>query len=260
MSYNFYDFNNAVQQRNEYVDGRLRDGSPVVALSYDAGILLLTMRGTQRKVFEVYDRLALAALGRQSDVESIRLAAIDSAHREGFQRSEDDVSIQRLVGFGLSPAVKRAYNDPQTIPLTFRAIFAEINGSVEEDLLFVLGYDGEFKTPRGAAVAAGTSYAEEQALEILRPAVGRTLAEALDAALSAWGAAKSRLAPPPEKLDDDFETEETKVPTPGEAVNEARDEGLAVEAAVLERSETRQARFRLLTDDELSPAFVKLVG
>jgi proteasome alpha subunit len=260
MSYNFYDFNNAVQQRNEYIEGRLRDGSPVVALSYDDGILLLTFRGTQRKVFEVYDRLAVAALGRQSDVEGIRLAAIDSAHREGFQRSEDDVSIQRLVGFGLSPAVKKAYNDPQTIPLTFKAIFAEINADVEGDHLFVLGFDGEFRTPRGAAVAAGTHYAEEQALEILKPAVGKSLGDALDAALEAWGAAKSRLAPPREKLDDDFDTEAEKTPTPAEAIKAARDEGLAIEAGVLVRSDAHTSRFRLLTDAELAGPFQKILG
>lgn len=260
MSYNFYDFNNAVQQRNEYVEGHLRDGSPVVALSYDNGILLLTLRGTQRKIFEVYDRLALGALGRQADVESIRLSAIDSAHREGFQRSEDDVSIHRLVGFGLSPAVKRTYNDPQTIPLTFKAIFAEVNANIDDDHLFVLGYDGEFRTPRGAAIAAGTLYAEEQAIELLQAAVGKPLSEVLEAALNAWGIAKSRLAPPPEKLDDDFETEETKEKTAGETVKEARDQGLAIEAGVLERNTTRQSRFRLLTDKEIAPVFKKVIG
>ena len=61
MSYNFYDFNNALQQRNEYVEGRLRDGSPVVGISYDGGLLLLTLRHTQRKVYEVYDRLMIGS-------------------------------------------------------------------------------------------------------------------------------------------------------------------------------------------------------
>ena len=80
MSYNFYDFNNAIQQRNEYVEERIKDGSPVVAVSFDEGVLLLTLRTTQRKIFEIYDRIMMGSLGKQSDIESIRLAAIDSAH------------------------------------------------------------------------------------------------------------------------------------------------------------------------------------
>jgi proteasome alpha subunit len=123
MSYNLYDFNNAVQQRNEYVEERLKDGSPVVAVAFAEGVLLLTFRTTQRKVFEVYDRIMMGALGKQSDLETVRLAAIDSAHKEGFERSPDDVSVQRLVGFGLSPAIRRVYNDQYAIPLTLRVVF-----------------------------------------------------------------------------------------------------------------------------------------
>src|SRR5215471_1439847 len=118
MSYSFYDWNNSLQQRNEYVEDRLKDGSPVVAVSYDGGILMLTIRSAQRKVFEIYDRLIMGAIGKQSDIESLRIAAIDTAHREGFERSPDDVSIQRLVGFSLSPAIKKIYNDQSAIPLT----------------------------------------------------------------------------------------------------------------------------------------------
>lgn len=256
MSYNFYDFNNALQQRNEYVEDRLRDGSPVIALSYPHGLLMLTLRHTQRKVYEIYDRLIMGAIGKQSDIESIRLAAIDAAHREGFQRSEDDVSIQRLVGFGLSPAVKRVYNDNNTIPLTFRGLFAELNGTPEEDLYFTLGYDGEFRTSRHHAVAAGTVYAVEQAEALLKEAAPADLPEALDVALRAWGVARAQLAPLPEKLDEDGE-EVALPPTTEETIRAALAEGLVAEAAILERHTKREIRFRLLTVAELDAALAE---
>ena len=56
-SYSPYDWNESIQQRNEYIEDRLKDGSPVVALTYDGGLLLLSARQTQRKVYEVYDKL-----------------------------------------------------------------------------------------------------------------------------------------------------------------------------------------------------------
>lgn len=257
MSYNFYDFNNALQQRNEYVEDRLRDGSPVIALSYPGGILMLTLRHTQRKVYEIYDRLIMGAIGKQSDIESVRLAAIDTAHREGFQRSEDDVSIQRLVGFGLSPAVKRIYNDNTTIPLTFRGIFAEVDViSPEEDQYFTLGYDGEFRTSRHHAVAAGTLHAVEQAEASLKEVTAGDLTAALGATLHAWGIAHTQLAPFPEKIDEDGE-EVTPPPTPSETVKTALAEGLSVEAAILERHTKREIRFRLLTATDLDAALVE---
>ena len=119
-SYSPYDWNESIQQRNEYIEDRLKDGSPVVALTYDGGLLLLSARQTQRKVYEIYDRLMFSAIGNQSDVEQIRRGAIDAAHTEGFQRSPDDVSVQRLVSFQISPAIKKVYSDPFAQPVVFK--------------------------------------------------------------------------------------------------------------------------------------------
>lgn len=260
MAYSLYDWNESVQQRNEYVEDRLKDGSPIVAVSYDDGILMLTLRGTQRKLFDVYDRLMMGALGKQSDIESLRLAAVDVAHKEGFERSPDDVSIQRLVGFSLSPAIKRVYNDQQAMPLTVRAIFAEMNRTPDTDHFFVLGYDGEFRAESRCAVAAGTAYAEEQALDSLREASPETLDDALAAALTAWGIGRSRLSP---KTEEDAEFDPltgatTDAPTtsddPAVALREALKDKAVVEAAILNRNSARESKFRLLKEPELKKA------
>ena len=264
MRYSLYDWNEAIQQRNEYVEDRLQDGSPVVAVSYEDGVLMLTLRTTQRKIFDVYDRLMLGALGKQSDIESLRLAAVEVAHEEGFKRSPDDVSIQRLVGFSLSPAIKRVYNDQQAIPLTLRAVFAEMNRTPDEDHIFLLGYDGEFTAKTRYGVAAGTPYAEEQAEESLREAAPSTLDDALRAALVAWGVGRSRLSA---RTDDDEEAAPfdplSDQPSegaprasedPAVAIREALKDRSVVEAAILNRNSPRETKFRLLKDSELEGA------
>lgn len=257
MSYNFYDWNQSLQQRNEYVEDRLKDGSPIVAVSFDDGILLLTLRtAQQRKVFDIYDRLIMGALGKQSDIESLRLAAIDNAHKEGFERSPDDVSIQRLVGFALSPAIKRIYNDQQTIPLTIRAVFAEMGKTAETDHLFVLGYDGEFAVKNGAAVAAGTPHAEEEAEKVLTDAKPATISDALKAAISAWGVGKARLAPEPERSPTDYDedaNEGDKPLDPAQTIRELLSKGGTVEAGMLSRATRRESKFRLLEAGEIEP-------
>ncbi len=104
--YSPYDFNQSIAHRAEYVEERLKAGSPVVGLSYEQGVLLFTVKRTQRKVFEIYDQIMYSAIGNQADVEAVRLASIDFCHQEGFARSPDDVSVQRLVGFAISPPLE----------------------------------------------------------------------------------------------------------------------------------------------------------
>ena len=79
-------------------------------------------------------------------MEQIRRGAIDAAHQEGFNRSPDDVSVQRLVSFQLSPAIKRIYGDPFAQPIVIKGIFAELGKTPERDLLMTLSYDGEFSS------------------------------------------------------------------------------------------------------------------
>ena len=69
----------AVANRREYVREQLKGGSPALAASLPDGILLLAVGSGQSKVFELFDRHALAGLGHPADIEKIRQAAIDAA-------------------------------------------------------------------------------------------------------------------------------------------------------------------------------------
>ena len=253
-SYSPYDWNESIQQRNEYIEDRLKDGSPVVALTYDGGLLLVSARQTQRKVYEVYDKLMFCAIGNQSDVEQIRRGAIDAAHQEGFQRSPDDVSVQRLVSFQLSPAIKRIYGDPFAQPIVLKAIFAELGKTTDRDLLMTLSYDGEFSTSPGMAVAAGTAYAEDRMREHLKSETGAgtpTLQAALRAAAYAWGVGMKHLESE-DRADADYSTDGEGKSDVTTFIKEHLAKGFIVEAGVLERNTTRESRFRLLSDGELS--------
>src|SRR6476661_1608987 len=105
-----YDWQEGIGNRAQYIEGKLAQGSPVLALSRPEGILFFTYRRQTRKIYEIYDRLILAGIGQQSDVDAIRNAALEFASREGFQRSEEDVTIQRVVN-ALSAPLKRAFGD-----------------------------------------------------------------------------------------------------------------------------------------------------
>ncbi|MDH7569664.1 MAG: hypothetical protein QHJ73_08770 [Armatimonadota bacterium] len=246
--YSPYDWNEAIRHRGEYIEERMAEGSPVVGLSCQEGVLLLTVRGTQRKVFEIYDRLAFSAVGLQADIEAVRLSAIDFAHQEGFARSPEDVTIGRVVA-AISPALKKAFGDQFSAPLVLRALFAEVGRRPETDSLYILNYDGEFRATRSFAAVAGTSYAEERMAERLAPlwgdgggAAAPSVENALHAGLRAWAVGK--LSPRPAEGDQPPEYQP-------EAFLRTALETSVVEAALLERQTGRQSRFRELSEEEV---------
>jgi proteasome alpha subunit len=257
--YSPFDFNEAIGHKKEYIEDNLREGSPVVGLAYQGGLLLLTLRRTQRKVYEIYDRQMFSAIGKQADIENIRLSSIQYAHQEGFERSPDDVSIQRLAGFYLSPALKKAFGDAWTSPFIIRALFAEMGRTDDNNIFFTLNYDGEFRQMPRAAAIAGTQGAEDRMLELLGENEELLPREdAVRLALSAWiagarEALKRRMGSRDDE-DGDYNPLREIDETDADRVF-LRDElkTAELEVALLERRNGRDVRFRLLTAKDLEP-------
>jgi len=249
-----YDWNESVRNRMEFVEERLKSGSPVIGVRYAGGLLLVTLRGTQSKTFEIYDRIAMSAIGAPSDVEAVRIAALDFAHQEGFARSPDDVTVNRLVSFAISPALKKAFGDAWSAPLVFRGVFAEAGAAPEHDRFATLNFDGNFAYSSSFAVAAGTIQAEEAMRDFLCAlSPDASLQEVLRASLEAWATGRkialSGINP---------DTEEDQIGakpaiSPWEELAEDRAQ-LTVEAAVLERNESGEVAFRFLTDGDIAPS------
>ena len=62
----------AVGNRRQYLDEQFTQGSPVVGVSCDQGLLLMTMSKGTPKLYEIYDRLALGGMGHPADLEKLR--------------------------------------------------------------------------------------------------------------------------------------------------------------------------------------------
>ncbi len=134
----------AVQNRREYIEDQLRGAAPVVAVSGEPGILLAAGKASTPKIFEVYDHLALGAVGHPADLEKIRQTAIEAAHVEGFSRSRTDVSARRIVSYGLAGALKSAFEQIFSAPLLFRGVLVELGSSPSADQAWLLEYDGGY--------------------------------------------------------------------------------------------------------------------
>ena len=243
----------AIANRREYVETQLAQGSPIAAVGYQDGILFLTVgRRSRQKIYEIYDRIALGAIGHPGDIERLRLAVIELASTEGFTRSAADVSLRRLSHYSLSPVMKAAFEQVYGPPYLARLLFAEIGSSPKEDLFLRIDYDGSIAAdgptaqPRQRfAVLSGTNSSAELMEKFLQQnhVTDAALPDAITLAADAWSVGRMALG----------ETAIKELPE-RDVIRKHRDERLAesgIEAAVLERDSKSAIRYRGLAEEEL---------
>lgn len=253
----------AVGNRRQYLDEQFKQGSPVVALTYNGGILLTTVSKGTPKLYEIYDRLALGGMGHPTDLEKLRFSLLEMAHVEGFNRSPSDVTGSRLVKYGIAPVIKQAFEEVYKAPFIVRILVAELGVKPEKDALLTINYDGTFDETAGCAVLAATPATQTKMLSYLKEQtpVTLTLEQALDLALRTW--AIGSLAHQQEESEQRAEGEPSASGTgsstaaiPSADVLTAHVRGIAggrtIECAVLERQAPGSSKYRSLKQSDLS--------
>jgi proteasome alpha subunit len=238
----------AIANRREYIETQLAPGSPIAALTYQDGILLVTIGQARQKLFEIYDRIAMGAIGHPGDIERLRMAAIELASTEGFTRSAADVSLRRLAFYSLSPLLKTAFEQVYGAPYLARMIFAEVGATPAEDLFLRVEYDGAIaahgsKQPSFCAIS-GTARGTEAMEELLARDHNATasLRQAMKVALDAWSAGSMPIAEDASELPSHPKLLEYRA----EKLQDA-----SIEACVLDRTVATAIRYRQLTADKL---------
>ena len=239
----------AVANRREYVETQLAGGSPIAAVSFREGILFVTIGRARQKLFEIYDRIAMGAIGHPGDIERLRMAAIELASTEGFTRSAADVSLRRLAFYSLSPVLKAAFEHVYGAPYLARMLFAEIGSKPEEDLFLRVEYDGGIST-NGAAFSerknfgalSGTPASTELMESFLQREqdLAARFDGAMRTAIDAWLVGNMALG------EDGIRDLPAR-----DALVEERERHTGIEAAILERDDTRAIRYRAVPDDEI---------
>ena len=253
----------AVGNRRQYLDEQFKQGSPVVALIYEGGILLTTVSKGTPKLYEIYDRLALGGMGHPTDLEKLRFSLLEMAHVEGFNRSPSDVTGSRLVKYGIAPVIKQAFEEVYKAPFIVRILVAELGVRPEKDALLTINYDGTFEETTGCAVLAATPAAQTKMMSYLKEQMTATLSleQAVDLALRAW--AIGSLAHQQEETDQQAEPDPSAgkadavaAPVPSADVLMAHVRGIAggrtFECAVLERQAPGTSKYRSLKPSDLA--------
>ncbi|MBU6482189.1 MAG: proteasome subunit alpha [Nitrospirae bacterium] len=253
----------AVGNRRQYLDEQFKQGSPVVGLTYEGGILLTTVSKGTPKLYEIYDRLALGGMGHPTDLEKLRFSLLEMAHVEGFNRSPSDVTGSRLVKYGIAPVIKQAFEEVYKAPFIVRILVAELGLKPEKDAFLTINYDGTFEETTGRAVLAATPAAQTKMMAYLKEHTTATLSleQSLDLALRAW--AIGSLAHQQEETDQQAETEpptsragSSTAAIPKADVLMTHLRGIAgervIECAVLDRQVPGTSKYRSLKPADLS--------
>jgi proteasome alpha subunit len=245
----------AIANRGEYIETQLAAGSPIVALGYRDGILFLTLGRTRQKLFEIYDRIGMGAIGHPGDIERLRMAAIELASTEGFTRSAADVSLRRLAHYSLSPVLKTAFEQVYGAPYLARLLFAEIGAKQENDLFLRLDYDGAiatnsatFATQQNFGALSGTRPSTELMEKYLAAehSTGATFERTFKVGLDAWTVGHLALG--------DAGVKELPARDKILAERKERLRAAGIEAAILERADKIAIRYRTLTEAEIRSA------
>lgn len=246
----------AIANRREYIETQLATGRPIAALGCRDGILFLTLGRTRQKIFEIYDRVAMGAIGHPGDIERLRMAAIELASTEGFTRSAADVSLRRLAHYSLSPVMKSAFEQVYGAPFLARLLFAEVGAKPEDDLFLRVEYDGAIATNSAGVPTTRHAFAvlsaTKQAAELMESFLENQhradadLEKTIEVALDAWSVGHMGMG-----------EDGVKELPEGAVIEKHREERLAemgVEAAVLERGSKTPIRYRPLSDTEIRSA------
>lgn len=246
----------AIANRSEYIETQLATGSPIAAVGYRDGIFFVTFGRSRQKLFEIYDRIAMGAIGHPGDIERLRLAAIELASAEGFTRSSADVSLRRLAYYSLSPVLKAAFEQVYGAPYLARLLFAEIGPKQELDLFLRLEYDGAISTNNASIALArqdfGVISATRQSTELMEKflqaehSAGATFERAVKVGLDAWTVGHLALVDGGVK----------ELPARDKIIAERKERlrAAGAEAAILERNGKSAIRYRPLAESEIHSA------
>ncbi len=247
-----YRWADAVANRREYIEDQLRGGSPVVGLTYRDGALLLTLGQGQQKIFEVYDRIGMAALGHPADIEKLRQSAVDLASVIGFNYSEQDVNLQQIIHFGLGPAVKTAFDEVFRSPYIVRILMLELDVSEEGAVFYTVDYDGAFQKHEGRGVVGDISEADGLMRSYLPETDRLSLRNALKAALKVWAAGRF-VGDLDEIPQETSELERVADEADLQGILKAELKSSTVEAVVFDRTGPDKRRYRVVTEKEIQP-------
>ncbi len=171
-----------MKDKADYARKGIARGRSVVVLAYDRGIAFVAENPQSlRKISEIYDRIAFAAVGMYYEFENLRVAGIRYADLRGYSYDRSDVTARGLANAYAQTLGTVFTQEPK--PYEIEIVVAEVGADPEHDQIYRLTYDGSVADQHGYVVMGGAiAQAEETLKERWRPglSLGAALRIAVD--------------------------------------------------------------------------------
>ncbi len=172
-----------MKDKADYARKGIARGRSVVVLAYDRGIAFVAENPQSlRKISEIYDRIAFAAVGMYYEFENLRVAGIRYADLRGYSYDRSDVTARGLANAYAQTLGTVFTQEPK--PYEIEICVAEVGETSDDDQIYRLTYDGSVSDQDGFVVMGGASSAAEEVLKT-RWHEGMTLGAALILAVQA---------------------------------------------------------------------------
>jgi len=174
-----------MRDRADFARKGIARGRSVVVVAYDAGILFVAENPSRalHKISEIYDRIALAAVGRYNEFENLRIAGVRYADLRGYSYDRRDVNARGLAN-AFAQTLGAVFSGSGEKPFEVELVVAEVGDVPDEDQIYRLTYDGSVADEHGW-VAMGGQAETVGAVLTERYHEALTLGEALTTAVEA---------------------------------------------------------------------------
>lgn len=215
-----------MRDRAEFARKNISRGRNVVVLSCADGVLLVAenVSSALHKVYELYDRIGFAAVGKYNEFENLRTAGVRMADLRGYSYDRRDVNAASLAK-AYAQTLGAIFSE-QTKPFEVEICVAGVGAGPQEDELYRLTFDGSINDEPGYLAMGGDA---DQLKEILAEGhdFEAPLAEAFALALRALSSSGGN-GTPRELTKEVLEVAVLERARPGRAFR--RIQGLALEA------------------------------
>lgn len=177
----------AMRDKANYARSGISRGRSCVVLKYADGILMVAPNPstTLRKISELYDRIAFAAVGRYNEYENLRRAGVTYADVTGYQYDRHDVTARSIANW-YAQTLGEIFT--QNIkPFEVEIVVAEVGQHADGDQIFRITFDGSVTDEPGFVAFGGQADQVSAALKE-RYSEGMSLTQAFAAALAALSA------------------------------------------------------------------------
>ncbi len=148
-----------MKDRADYARKGIARGRSLIGMSCDEAILICAENPSRllRKIYEIYDRIAFAGVGKYNEFDQLRIAGVRSADLKGYAYSREDVDGRSLAN-GYAQSLGNVFTHEMK-PMEVEILIAEVSNGPDDDRLFHVLYDGTLIDQASFTVLGGDAEA-----------------------------------------------------------------------------------------------------